>query len=66
MKRGVNVTIDESLEFEELGAYDSTSGRVLVVGDAFPLGIAITIVIMVVVVVASARTPHSSKTQTLI
>lgn len=59
------LTIDERLEFEELGAYDSASDGVLVVRDPVPLGIAIDMIVVVV----SARTSHSVmcvKTQTLI
>jgi len=55
-------TVDESLEFEELGAYDSASGGVLL-ARRFLLGTSLGNAIGIGISIASARTLHSVKTQ---
>jgi len=55
-------TVDESLEFEELGAYDPASGGVLV-ARRFIFGTSLGIGTGSVIGIVSARTFHSVKTQ---
>lgn len=55
-------TADESLEFEELGAYDPASGGVLL-ARRFLLGNSLAVGILIGIGIASARTFHSVKTQ---
>jgi len=55
-------TADESLEFEELGAYDPASGGVLL-ARRFIVGTSLAVGIHFGIGIASARTFHSVKLQ---